>query len=116
MSNVIETLSDVFALANNAAELAKTLIESTKDKNKKSDKDDVKIGSSGDSAQIGSSGNYAQIGSSGDSAKIDSSGDNAVISAIGLTVGDTISCDINARANLANATYLPSAAENRLCF
>lgn len=28
-----------------------------------------------------------------------------IISAIGLTIGDTISCDINARANLANATY-----------
>ena len=53
MSNVIETLSDVFALANNAAELAKTLIESTKGKNKKSDKDFAQIGSSGDCAKIG---------------------------------------------------------------
>ena len=83
MSNVIETLSDVFALANNAAELVKTLIESTKDKNKKSDKDDVKIGSSGNYAKIGSSGNYAKIGSSGYSAQIGSSGNYAQIGSSG---------------------------------
>ena len=101
MSNVIETLSDVFALANNAAELAKTLIESTKGKKNKSDKDyaqigssgygaqigssgnDAKIGSSGNWAQIGSSGNWAQIGSSGDDAKIGSSGYGAKIGSSG---------------------------------
>ena len=92
MGNVIETLSDVFALANNAAELAKTLIESTKGKENKPDKDgaqigssgdDAQIGSSGDDAQIGSSGNWAQIGSSGNCAKIGSSGDWAQIGSSG---------------------------------
>ena len=83
MGNVIETLSDVFALANNAAELAKTLIESTKGKKNKSDKDYAQIGSSGDYAQIGSSGDYAKIGSSGDYAQIGSSGDYAQIGSSG---------------------------------
>ncbi len=83
MSNVIETLSDVFALANNAAELAKTLIESTKGKKNKSDKDYAQIGSSGNDAQIGSSGNWAQIGSSGNWAQIGSSGKWAQIGSSG---------------------------------
>ena len=78
MTNIIEDLSDVFALANNAAELSKNLIESTKDKNKKEEEDCAKIGSSGDYAKIGSSGNSAQIGSSGNYAKIGSSGNYAL--------------------------------------
>ena len=110
MTNIIEDLSDVLALANNAAELAKNLIDIKKGKNKKEEENYAQIGSSGyyakigssgyyakigssgyyaqigssgDSAQIGSSGNYAQIGSSGDYAKIGSSGDYAQIGSSG---------------------------------
>ena len=83
MSNVIETLSDVFALANNATELVKTLIESTKGKENKLHKDRAQIGSSGDWAQIGSSGNEAKIGSSGYAAQIGSSGNAAKIGSSG---------------------------------
>ena len=83
MTNIIEDLSDVFALANNAAELAKNLIDITKGKNKKEEEDSAQIGSSGDYAQIGSSGDSAQIGSSGDSAQIGSSGDYAQIGSSG---------------------------------
>ena len=46
MTNIIEDLSDVFALANNAAELAKNLIDITKGKNKKEEEDSAQIGSS----------------------------------------------------------------------
>ena len=85
MTNIIEDLSGVLALANNAAELAKNLIVITKGKNKKEEEDSVKIGSSGDSAKIGSSGDYAQIGSSGDYVKIGSSGDYAQIGSSGYS-------------------------------
>ena len=84
MTDIIETLSEVFALANNAVELADNLIEATKGKSKKEDKDWAQIGSSGDWVQIGSSGHGAQIGSSGNWAKIDSTGENSVISAAGV--------------------------------
>ena len=83
MTNIIEDLSDVFALANNAAELAKNLIDITKGKNKKEEEDSAQIGSSGYYAKIGSSGDYAQIGSSGYYAKIGSSGDSAQIGSSG---------------------------------
>ena len=83
MTNIIEDLSGVLALANNAAELAKNLIVITKGKNKKEEEDYAKIGSSGYSAQIGSSGDYAKIGSSGDYAKIGSSGYSAKIGSSG---------------------------------
>ena len=100
--SVIETLTEVFALANGAVELADSLIKATKGKGKKADERNAQIGSSGYSAkigssgdyaqigssgyyaQIGSSGYYAQIGSSGDYAKIDSSGDLSVVSAVGF--------------------------------
>ena len=103
MTNIIEDLSSVLALANNASELAKNLIDITKGKNKKEEEnsaqigssgysaqigssgDSAKIGSSGDSAQIGSSGDYAKIGSSGDSAQIGSSGDSAKIGSSGYS-------------------------------
>jgi hypothetical protein len=93
MADVIETLTEVFALANGAVEMANTLIKATKGKNKKSDADYARIGSSGDDAQIGSSGDYARIGSSGYSARIgssgysariDSTGEKSVIAAIGI--------------------------------
>lgn len=73
--NTIETLTEVFALASGAVDLADKLIEVTKGKGRKVD---------GSSAKIGSSGDYAQIGSSGDSAQIDSTGEKAVVSAIGF--------------------------------
>ena len=53
--NTIETLTEVFALASGAVDLADKLIEVTKGKGRKVD---------GSYAQIGSSGNYAKIGSS----------------------------------------------------
>ena len=83
MSDVIKTLTEAFALANGAVELANNIIEATKGKSKKSDKDDARIGSSGDYARIGSSGDYAQIGSSGDYARIVSSGYGAQIGSSG---------------------------------
>ena len=83
MTNIIEDLSSVLDLANNAAELAKNLIDITKGKNKKEEENYAKIGSSGDSAQIGSSGYSAKIGSSGYSAKIGSSGYYAQIGSSG---------------------------------
>ena len=64
--NTIETLTEVFALASGAVDLADKLIEVTKGKGRKVD------------------GDYAQIGSSGDSAQIDSTGEKAVVSAIGF--------------------------------
>ena len=91
--NTIETLTEVFALASGAVDLADKLIEVTKGKGRKVDGYYAKIGSSGYSAQIGSSGYSAQIGSSGysaqigssgDYAQIDSTGEKAVVSAIGF--------------------------------
>lgn len=64
--NTIETLTEVFALASGAVDLADKLIEVTKGKGRKVD---------GSSAKIGSSGDYAQI---------DSTGEKAVVSAIGF--------------------------------
>lgn len=64
--NTIETLTEVFALASGAVDLADKLIEVTKGKGRKVD------------------GDYAQIGSSGDYAQIDSTGEKAVVSAIGF--------------------------------
>nr|DAE46902.1 MAG TPA: hypothetical protein [Caudoviricetes sp.] len=81
--SVIESLTEVFALASGAVELADSLIEATKGKEKKADERDDKIGSSGYSAQIGSSGDSAQIGSSGDRAQIGSSGDYSQIGSSG---------------------------------
>ena len=81
--SVIETLTEVFALASGAVELADSLIEATKGKGKKADKKDAKIGSSGYYAKIGSSGDFAKIGSSGYYAKIGSSGYYAKIGSSG---------------------------------
>lgn len=80
---MIEDLKDVLELAVNASSLIKEIVKTTKDKNKKQDKDYAKIGSSGYPAQIGSSEHSAKIGSSGDFAKIDSTGKESIISAIG---------------------------------
>ena len=63
--NTIETLTEVFALASGAVDLADKLIEVTKGKGRKVD------------------GYYAKIGSSGYYAQIDSTGEKAVVSAIG---------------------------------
>jgi len=81
--NTIETLTEVFALASGAVDLADKLIEVTKGKGRKVDGSSAKIGSSGSSAKIGSSGDYAKIGSSGSSAKIGSSGYSAQIGSSG---------------------------------
>lgn len=59
--NTIETLTEVFALASGAVDLADKLIEVTKGKGRKVD------------------GYYAKIGSSGYYAKIDSTGEKAVV-------------------------------------
>ena len=77
--NTIETLTEVFALASGAVDLADKLIEVTKGKGRKVDGYYAKIGSSGYYAKIGSSGYYAKIGSSGYYAKIDSTGEKAVV-------------------------------------
>ena len=83
--NTIETLTEVFALASGAVDLADKLIEVTKGKGRKVDGSSAQIGSSGSSAKIGSSGDYAQIGSSGDYAQIGSSGDSAQIGSSGYS-------------------------------
>lgn len=72
MTNIIETLADVFALASNATEFVNTCLKENKRKNK--NKDSAKLASSGDCAKLASSGDLAQLASSGRS---------AVISAIG---------------------------------
>ena len=63
-------------------------------KEKTTDKDCARIGSSGNYAQIGSSGDYAQIGSSGDYARIGSSGDDARIGSSGYyaQIGSSGNC------------------------
>ena len=103
MSNVIETLSDVFALANNATELVKTLIESTKGKENKLHKDRAQIGSSGYAAKIGSSGDAAKIGSSGDVAQIGSSGYAAQIGSSGYAARIGSSGDV---ARIGSSGYV----------
>lgn len=82
MIETIGELKDVFDLAVNAKDLIANMGKAVK-KEKKHDKDDEKISSSGYGAQIGSSGNSAQIGSSGNWARIESTGKKSVISAIG---------------------------------
>ena len=79
---MIDSLNEIFELANNATKFVKEVMELKKN-NKNQDEEDLIISNSKNSAKIGSSGDSAQIGSSGDSAQIGSSGDSAVISAIG---------------------------------
>lgn len=59
--NTIETLTEVFALASGAVDLADKLIEVTKGKGRKVDGSSAKIGSSGYSAQIDSTGEKAVV-------------------------------------------------------
>nr|DAK75361.1 MAG TPA: hypothetical protein [Caudoviricetes sp.] len=59
--NTIETLTEVFALASGAVDLADKLIEVTKGKGRKVDGYSAQIGSSGSSAQIDSTGEKAVV-------------------------------------------------------
>ena len=117
--SVIETLTEVFALASGAVELADSLIEATKGKGRKADKKDAQIGSSGDYAQIGSSGDSAQIGSSGDSAQIGSSGYSAKIGSSGDyakigSSGDYAQIDSSGEKSIISAVGFKSIAKAKV--
>ena len=81
---MIDELKDVFELATSTTIFINGILK-LKARNKNSDKNSAKIGSSGYSAKIGSSGDYAQIGSSGDYAQIGSSGYSAKIGSSGYS-------------------------------
>ena len=81
MENIIETLSDVFALAKNCTDFVKEILDATK--KEKNNKDSAKLASSGDYAKLASSGYYAQLASSGDFAQLASSGDYAKLASSG---------------------------------